>query len=133
MNISIRHYENSDFDEIHSWWLAHDECPPSRGMMIEDGTFIFELDGNPVMTITALTTQSKMISYLEGYCANPSLPKEKRNECGEILWDYALEYLRKKGFKRVNVLTDRMPLVERYQRLGMEFQMFGLQSLGREL
>ncbi len=131
--VNIRPYQHADFEQICKWWEFHDEVPPLYGMMVEDGTFIAELNGKPVMTLTALTTQSKEISYFEGYCASPSIETSVSNEIGNILWDHCIQYLKNKGFKRVMLLCSHKKLMYRYQDLGMSVTMTGLYSLVREL
>lgn len=131
--IEIRHYKDSDFDEICSWWKEHNEFAPLPGMMTVDGTFVVEHYGLPVMTLSVLMTQSKEISYLEGYCARPGLPKDVSHELGEMLWEHAYNYLKSVGYKRVIAFTDKEALLNRYEDLGMRRNMSGLYSLGRVL
>jgi hypothetical protein len=131
--ITLRPYRESDFEEIHSWWTRHNECPPVPGMMVTNGTFVLEHDNKPIMTLTAFVTQSKEISYLEGFCAKPGVSKEITRECGPMLWEYAFEFLRHNGRKRVVILTNKEGLAKRYKELGMEENMKELISLGRVL
>lgn len=133
MKTHIRAYKETDYDRVYSWWEARNEVPPCLGMMIEDGTFILELDGEPVMTLTALTTQSKHISFFEGYCAKPGMDKTLRNMLGSLIWGHGVKYLQSKGYTRVNIVTDKLKLLKRYEELGMELQMTGLYSLGKEI
>lgn len=133
MSVNIRPYENKDYNMICSWWEGHRETPPLPGMMVEDGTFVVEFNNEPVMTLTVLITQSSQVSYFEGYCAKPHLPKDISNELGVILWDHCYQWLKDNGYKRVNVLTDKHTLVNRYKDLGMSENMNGLYSLGRSL
>ncbi len=131
--IKIRPYQESDFEEICSWWKRHGETPPLPGMMVEEGTFVLEKDDKPVMTLTVLMTQTREISYFEGYCKSPELPKRMSNELGKILWQHGFQYLKERGFKRVIILTDKDALSDRYERLGMSKNMSGIHALGRVL
>jgi len=131
--ISIRPFKESDFGLICSWWKAAGEFAPLPGMMTEDGTFVLELDGDPVMTLSCLKTQTKEISYFEGYCARPGLPKAVRNAIGRVLWEHGYQYLRNSGFKRVLIFTNKEALASRYERLGMNRNMSGVYALGRVL
>lgn len=133
MAIDMRHYRDSDFDEIVSWWDAYEQCPPLQGMMIEDGTFVLEREGVLLATLTVLYTQSKKISFLEGFCAKPGLDKEFRNILTQKLFNHACDHLRARGFSRVTILTEHEHLMNRYQEMGMEFQSVGLYSLGKGL
>lgn len=131
--MKIRAYRESDFEMICSWWEDHNQIPPSRGMMIEDGTFILELFGKAAMTLTVFKTQSKEMSYFEGYCKHPLIPKIISNEISKVLWEHCLNYLRDNGYKRVLIFTDKPALVNRYQKLGMIENIGGITALGRLL
>lgn len=133
MIIEIRPFKESDYEEICSWWRAHGEFSPLPGMMTEEGTFVLELDDEPVMTLSVLMTQSKEIAFFEGYCSKPGLDKEIRNSLGKMLWAYGYEFLKDRGYKRVIAYTDKDALAERYQNLGMRPNVSGLHSLGRVL
>ena len=132
MTICIRPYRESDYEIICSWWREHKETPPLPGMMVEDGTFVVEVGGCPVMTMTVFTTQSKEISYFEGYCSEPGLEKKFRNTIGKSLWEHCYTYLRDRGYKRVLIFTEKHKLVKRYEELGMRQNVY-VHSLGRVL
>lgn len=130
--VSIRSYDDCDFEEICSWWISHGETPPQKGMMVHDGTFVLELDGNAVMTLTAFMTQSMEVSYFEGFCAKDGLPKDIRNDLSMVLWDHCTAYLKNNGRNRVIIFTDKPRLAIRYETLGMNIGISGLYSLGKE-
>jgi hypothetical protein len=133
MNTLIRPYQESDFEEICSWWCKQNELPPLPGMMCANGTFVTEYEDEPVMTLTALMTQSKEISFIEGYCAKPGLDAELRRTIGESIWNHCFNFLRSNGMKRVIAFTDKQSLVNRYKHFGMTENISGLVSLGRIL
>lgn len=133
MKFDIRPYRENDFETIVSWWEAHHEVPPLPGMMIEDGTFVLEMNGEPIITLTAFKTQSKQISFLEGFCSKPGLDKKLRNELSRGLWRHVLNYLKEDGFKRVMIMAHREALAKRYQELGMQMGLHSVQTLGREI
>lgn len=133
MKITIRPYQPSDYEMICDWWKVYGLCGPKNGMMITDGTFVGEMDGNPIITLTALKTQSPHISFLEGFCARPNLIKSIRNLASEMIFHHACEYLMEAGFDHVNILSDHSKLIKRYQELGMEVQCSEITTLGKEL
>lgn len=117
--IEIRPYRQSDYGLIKSWWDAYKACPPLPGMMVEDGTFVLELNGTPALSLTVLGTQSKQIAYVEGYIKNPDFMNVSLEEYGSLLWNYCFEYAKKQGYARVfcYCLVDK--LGEKYARYGM--------------
>lgn len=132
-NLKIRRFKETDFYSICEWWKAWGEEPPLLGMMIKDGTFVVEYDEIPVMTLTAFKTQSKEISYLEGFCRSPKLDPAESKRLGSLLWNVAFQYLKDEGFKRVICFANKESLKNRYIELGMHETLGGLTALGREL
>lgn len=133
MEIEIRPYRQSDYEEICEWWRNHHECHPSDGMMVENGTFVLTFSGVLFVTLTAFYTQSKKVAFLEGFCAKPGIPDGLRHTLAEMLFEHCCDYLRNKGYTRVNILTSEGGLVKRYEELGMSLQVSGLHSLGKEI
>lgn len=133
MKTVIRPYTNADFNEICSWWEGHHETPPIYGMMVEDGTFVVEYQGERVMTVTALKTQSQEVAYLEGFCVKPQTDKKLSHEFSNILFDHACRYLKKAGYKRALIMTNKHRIMDRYIDLGMRRTLSGVFTLVREL
>lgn len=131
--INIRPYRHSDYEMIASWWTQHGEAGPLPGMMVEDGTFVVEVDQAPVMSLTCFLTQSKQIAYFEGYVAKPGISKKLSNECGRELWNHCFDYARERGYSNVICYTYREKLAKRYEELGMQRSTSGLHSLVRSL
>jgi hypothetical protein len=130
---TIRAYQNSDFNEICSWWETYEAVGPQYGMMVEDGTFVVEKEGVLLMTMTVFLTQSKQIAYFEGFCVKPGTSRILSHELGTILWDHCYRYAKEKGYKRVIIFTDKTALCNRYLDLGMSLSMSGVYALRREL
>lgn len=133
MSIDIRPYKESDFETIKTWWQQHNGIPPQPGMMIEDGTFVVEWSGEPVMTLTVFKTQSTEIAFFEGFCKHPYLPKELSYQFGSNLFEHCYEYLQKNGYKRAILYAEYEALVKRYEALGMTKALSGLTSMTRVL
>ena len=126
----IRPYKNSDYEMICSWWAMRYEYPPLQGMMIEDGTFIYEIKGKPAMSLTVYKTQSN-IGYLEGYISNPEI--ETKKEYGQELWDHCFQWAKENGVKHLVCYTNQERLVERYTQLGMSPTINRLTALSKDL
>jgi hypothetical protein len=129
----IRNYSKADYAIIKSWWDVHKQPAPLEHMMIPNGTFVLEIAGQPVMTLTALMTQSKEISFLEGFCSKPGLDKAIRNKAAETLTKFCFRWLKDHKYERVMCFTDNQKLISRYQQLGMSRLMNHLTVLGRKL
>jgi hypothetical protein len=119
MNPTIRSYKDADFDTIVSWWEDYKECPPLEGMMLSDGSFILELNKVPAMSLTVLLTQSKEISYIEGFIKNPLFKDINLESYGKILWNHCFEYAKSRGYKRAICFSMEEKLFNKYERFGM--------------
>lgn len=101
--------------------------------MVEDGTFVLELDNIAVLSATVLLTQSKEMAYIEGFIKNPAV-KHFNLECyGKSLWEHCYDYAKAKGYKRVLTYPSVNKLVEKYTRFGMRITVRNLTSLVKEL
>lgn len=130
----IRSYKNSDYEMICDWWDMQYEQAPLLGMMSENGTFIYEYNNNPLMSLTVFKTQTN-IGYLEGYICDitAEVSVEKRHECGKELWNHCYQWAKENGIQHLVCYTDKESLVNRYENLGMTKVMNNLTSLFKNL
>ncbi len=129
--MNIRPYSHADFDMISSWWTDARQCPPTRGSMVSNGSFILELGGTPALSLTVFLTQSE-IAYFEGFIKNPSF-KSSLEDAGQALWDHCFSYAKSAGYSRVVCYCAQEKLVNKYKRFGMSEAASGLTSFVREL
>lgn len=133
MNYNIRPYSFSDFEMVYSWWTSAKECPPILGMMINDGSFILELNGVPALSLTVFLTQSKEISFIEGFIKNPEFRNTNLEEYGKILWNHCFNYAKDSGYNRIICYCLENKLIDKYKRFGMEQSASNLTSFVRIL
>jgi hypothetical protein len=101
--------------------------------MPTDSTFVVEHAGRPVMALTVLLTNTREISYLEFFVADPNFRGLERKQAAPMLVEHCCQYARELGYKRVICFADCEPLKSRYQQLGMRKTTDGLASFVREL
>lgn len=118
MKVFIRPYHPNDYGMICSWWGEFGQDVPTPGMLLEDGTFILDLDGTSSLCLTVLLTQSKDMSYLFAYIKNP-LYCGCLEEYGKQLWDHCFDYAASKGYSRIICFADNPKLEAMYKRFGM--------------
>lgn len=128
----IRRFKDDDYSEIASWWDACGENRPEPGMMVEDGTFVVEERGLPVMTMTVLLTQSKALAMFEGFIAKPGMETLDRRELGHSLWDHCFAYAKSKGYRNV-ICYGKPELAKRYENFGMRAAMSELVGMMRRI
>lgn len=132
MNYIIRSYQHKDFSEVASWWNISTKQLPPEGLMIEDGTFILELNQIPALCLTVLKTQSKEICYLFGYVKNPKF-HGSLEEYGQALWNHCFDYAKNAGYKRIMCIAQISQLKHKYERFGMTRTLDGVSTFAREL
>lgn len=132
-NFRVRPYLNSDYEEIRGWWEDAGVPGPTPGEMIEDGTFVLEIDGVPGMSLTVFLTQSKSVAYLEGYIAALGLFPEDRKQGGRVLWNHCYQFAKDRGYSNLFIYAGHPKLVERYEDLGMTRSLSGLTALHRRV
>lgn len=118
---------------ICDWWNHYKETPPIAGMMIEDGTFILEIDKIPALSLTVFLTQSKEIAYLEGFIKNPHFENISLHEVSQSLWDHCFLYAKNKGYKRLLAYCNNDKLKKKYQQFGMVNVLEPLSGFVKEL
>lgn len=133
MNCLIRSFKNDEFSTIANWWTLQNECPPLEGMMVEDGTFVLELNNIPILSATVFLTQSKEMAYFEGFIKNPTVKKFNLETYGKMLWQHCCEWASARGYKRLIVYCNVNKIVEKYTRFGMRKTASDLTSLVREI
>ena len=130
---SIRKYDKSDYPMLKSWWEAHNEPVPSEDLMSELGTFIFEIRGEPILSISVILTNVPGMCFLENFIANPTMDKNDRKEYSQMLVNYALNFAKALGYKRAVCFSYRDSVKARYENLGMTKTLDNLSSFVREL
>jgi len=120
MQHNIRPYKHSDFETISSWWIANGEPAPINGIMVENGSFVLELDNVPSLALTILLTQSKELAFMEGFIKNPIFKEMSLEPYGFLLWNHCLDYARSFGYKRLIAISDKEKLFSKYERFGMK-------------
>ena len=128
----IRPYKQQDFSNVANWWKISTNQTPPEGLLIEDGTFILEIDATPALCLTVLKTQSKEISYLFGYVKNPEF-KETLEEQGKDLWYHCFNYAKNAGYKRIMCIAQIDELKSKYERFGMTRTLNNVSTFAREL
>lgn len=119
MKYNVTPYSSSQFNEISSWWKESTGQEPLREMLLEDGTFILNLNGVPALCLTVLLTQSSCMSYLFGFVKNPLFKASNMEEYGKILWDHCCEYSKSRGHTQAICFSEIPSLQEKYKRFGM--------------
>lgn len=132
MNYSIRPYQNSDFSEISNWYEISTGQRPPEGLLVNDGTFVVEVEGIPILSWTVFKTQSKEICYLECFIKNPKV-KVSLEVYGQLLFNHCASYARDCGFKRIVGFTHIPQLRDKCERFGMTCTLNNASILSKEL
>lgn len=130
---SIRAYKHSDFMTLRQWYVDSGVCPPEEGMLVEDGTFILEVEGIPALSQTVYLTQSKELCYLEGIIKNPAFKQVSLEALIPPLWDTIFSFAKDRGYKNILGYCVVDKLKDKYVRLGLTRSMDNLSAFTRSL
>jgi len=133
MNYNIRSYQHSDFETLCSWYEGYNQPKPLEGMFCEDGTFILEVDNQPVISQSVLFTQSKQICFLELCIKNPKFKSINLESILSLLWDHIFSYSRSKGYKNIFGYALEEKLKNKYVHMGLTRVSDNLSSFSRTL
>lgn len=113
----IRSYKPTDYENICSW--VGTRIP--EGMLVENGTFVLEIENVAALTLSVFLTQSKQVAYLMGFYKNPIFKSISLEPFGQQLWNHCFEHAQSKGYKRILCFaeTNVPKLQEKYMRFGM--------------
>lgn len=131
--LTIRNYRPTDFSAIASWWTDRGDMAPHPGMLVEDGTFVLENDGEPAASQTILCTQSKDICILEFFCKNPKPVHPVPRGFEQVLWKHCFAWAKVRGYKYVVGYSKVERIFPRLEAAGMTRSLGGLQSFFKEL
>lgn len=132
MKHSIRPYNNKDFAAISDWYAISTGQRPPEGLLVEDGTFVVEIENMPILSWTVFKTQSKELCYLECFIKNPKMTVSLETY-GQLLFDHCANYARDCGFKRMVGLTHIPQLTKKCERFGMVRTLDNVSILNKEL
>lgn len=120
MNHLIRSYKNSEYEMVCSWWKEFTNQEPLSGMLIENGTFILELNDMPALCITVFLTQSKDMAYIANFIKNPIFFQNNLEDYGKKLWNHCFNWAYEQGYSRVLCFSDNPKLSVKYEKFGMK-------------
>lgn len=129
----IRNYKHSDFSLLDNWWKSYNEMGPIPEMMMEDTSFVLEINGVPALSITVYFTNCKEVAYIENFIGNPDLEGSLRKEASQCLLNHVYKFAKDKEYKRLVCFCYKDKLVKRYEELGVVRTLSGLHSFVKEL
>lgn len=107
-----RYNKDTDFQDVTSWWLLHDQIPPLPAMYPETG-FIVE----NVAAAFLFRTDSSM-ALIEMIIYNPETPKDIRQKAlNEVIESVILEAA-SLGYETLSGFTDMGVVIERAKSFG---------------
>ena len=128
----IRAYKSTDYALIKGWCetkgistLTPYTLPPT--------TYLFEHEGEPVVSVSLIAPNSKEIAYLEYFIASPAFKSNKRREMSQSLIKYVEGVARDMGYNKLTCLAPNVALSEYYESFGYSPNLSGLTLLVKEI
>ncbi len=131
--VRIRPLGASDLPIIMKWWAAANEpAPPSDTMPLES-SFVAEVDGKPVLSVSVLLTNSPSLAYTENFIGAPDSKGASRREAALMLSDHIAAFAKARGCKYLACIAYRPKLWGRYEELGYVKTLEGVSTFVRQL
>lgn len=126
--IKIRSYKNTEFEGISEWCKYFTSVSPLPNMLLENGTFVLEIENVSALCVTVLLTQSKDMAYIFNFIKNPLFDGVNLEEYGKVLWSHCFNWAKEQGYSQLICFSDNDKLTDKYQRFGMKKNLTGLTS-----
>ena len=113
----LRRYVPTDFFLLQEWWKSAGLAVDPDAIPV-DSTFLALIDGVPAAAVSVYPSTVKAFCHIDGFIANPALKGPQRREATALLIQYAEQYSRQLGFKRLVALSTVTPLIQLYESWG---------------
>lgn len=129
----IRKYQPTDLALLESWAKSYG-IPSLNEAAIPATTYIAELDGHPVVSLSMMLTNNKEYAYLEYAVGNPEFgPSKARQAAFKDLVQWMEHLAKGAGYKRLVCLAPDPKLEAYYESLGYKTERRGLSFLMKDL
>lgn len=129
---NIRMYKESDYKMLSEWWIEQGENVPGKDLIPEDSTFVLEVEGIPMVSLSAYLTNVSGMAVFENFVGNP-LYKQERKEYSPLIMKHVENFLKEKGYKRVVCFGYKDKVKNHYQKMGMRKTLDNISSFVKEL
>lgn len=110
--MNIRHFEESDYQLLCSWWNGHKWAPVSLEMLPKIGYVVDDVCAGFIYI------NDSKLCHLEWLISDPKSDKEKRSKALDLLIDTLCFTAKEYGCSAVFTATAHKNLIERYKKNG---------------
>lgn len=129
----IRKYHPTDLSLLESWAKAYGIASLNEAA-IPSTTYIAEVGGEPVVSLSMMLTNNREFAYLEYAIGNPSFASsEVRKSVFKDLVQWMEHLAKSAGYKRLVCLAPDPKLEAYYDSLGYKVERRGLSFLMKDL
>jgi len=130
--VHVRTISPFEIPTIISWWKEYGEVAPEEGMMPIDSTFVLDLGGLPIVSLTVFHTNS-MVAWVDNFIAHPKLNFRERERVMNEAWEWVQQYVKDKGYKRMLCFSDKQSKVRLYERYGFITTLSNVVTMTKEI
>jgi len=116
MELSIKKFEQKDYELVKDWWDSYKEQAPHFTMMPET-SYIMYYNNQPILSVSLLLTNTP-IAWVDNYIGNPEHKGSIRKECGNVLLRHLEEVAKSNGKDRMICMSINEKTTKRYLELG---------------
>lgn len=129
---NVRFFRPSEYLLIRSWWTLRKMVPPELDMMPEESTFVLEVEGKPVASLSVIMTNTGT-AWVDNFITDPESSFEARQLGMELGWQEVLRFVKKHGYVRLFAMSVNPRTMKRYEHFGFKKTLESVTTLVREV
>lgn len=130
--LDIRHYTDSDYETVASWFLSRGEQAPKRNQLPAESTFLCCLSGLPILSVSLILTNIDT-AWIEFFIGNPDNPGHVRRTGTKLLLDFLKTFAQESGYSQLFCMSPNENLRKYYKELGFTETLSGLTAFRMEV
>lgn len=129
---STRFFRRDDYLLLRSWWTLRKMVPPQIDMMPEESTFIAEVNGIPVASVSIILTNTGT-AWVDNFIADPESDTEMRKIAMDLTWEEIKRSLKTQGYVRLFAMSVNPRTRRRYEHFGFKKTLENVTTMMGEL
>ena len=129
---STRLFRLSEYPLIKSWWTIRKMVPPLLDMMPEESTFVLDVEGKPVASLSLILTNTGT-AWLDNFITDPESDADIRKIGMDLAWQEILTFLKRENYSRLFAMSVNVNTKKRYEEFGFKQTLQGVTTMTMEI
>ena len=129
---NTRPFKLSEYPLIKSWWTLRKMVPPLLDMMPEESTFVLDVEGKPVASLSLILTNTGT-AWLDNFITDPESDADIRKIGMDLAWQEILTFLKRENYSRLFAMSVNVNTKKRYEEFGFKQTLQGVTTMTMEI